>query len=182
MSVVPTVVSVGRDDRHRFSKPPVSEITLVAGIGIEGDAHAGPTVQHRYLKKKDPTARNLTQVHLIAVELFADLAIEGFTVGPGDLGENVTTSDIDLITLPTGTLLHLGPSAVVEITGLRSPCSLINRFQSGLMKACITRDTGGRIIRKAGIMAIVLASGPLRAGDGVRIELPAGLHVPLGVV
>jgi MOSC domain-containing protein YiiM len=176
------VVSVSRDDKHRFSKPPVTTITLLAGIGVEGDAHAGPTVQHRYLKKKDPTAPNLTQVHFMASELFDELADQGFTVGAGDLGENVTTEGIDLITLPLGTRLHLGATAVVEITGLRSPCSLINRFQAGLMKACITRDGTGKVIRKAGIMGVVVAGGELTAGDDLRVELPGQPHRPLDVV
>jgi MOSC domain-containing protein YiiM len=178
----PTIVAVARDDKHRFSKPPVAQITLLAGIGVEGDAHAGRTVQHRYLKRKDPTARNLTQVHFMAAELFPELADQGFIVGPGQLGENITTHGVDLITLPRGTRLHLGASAVVEITGLRSPCHLINKFQSGLMKACISRDETGQVIRKAGIMGIVLTGGVLEAHDTVRIELPSEPHLPLGVV
>jgi MOSC domain-containing protein YiiM len=178
----PTIVSVSRDDRHRFSKPPVSGITLLTGIGIEGDAHAGLTVQHRYLKRKDPTAPNLTQVHFMPEELFAELAAQGFTVGPGDLGENVTTRGVDLITLPLGTRLHLGEGAVVEITGLRAPCTLINKFQAGLMKACITRDADGHVIRKAGIMGVVVRGGSLTAGATLRVELPAEPHRPLGVV
>jgi len=175
----PTIVAVSRDDRHRFSKPVVDTITLVKGFGVEGDAHGGATVQHRYLKKKDPTKPNLTQVHFIAEELFAELADQGFEVGPGQLGENVTTSGLDLISLPQGTRFHLGDGAVVEITGLRSPCSLINKFQDGLKQACLSTDDSGRVIRKAGIMGIVIAGGGLRPGDPIRVELPAGEHLPL---
>ena len=176
------VVSVSRDAAHRFSKPVVDSIVLVEGVGIEGDAHAGETVQHRYLKAKDPTAPNLCQVHFLPVERFAELAPRGFDVAPGDLGENVTTSGVDLESLPLGTRFHLGDSAVVEITGLRSPCSLINRFRSGLMKALISRSAEGEVLRRAGIMGIVVASGTTRPGDLIRVELPAGEHVPLGIV
>jgi MOSC domain-containing protein YiiM len=118
----------------------------------------------------------------MASELFPELAEKGFTVTPGDLGENITTRGIELITLPLRTRLHLGQSAVVEITGLRSPCSLINRFQAGLMKACITRDGSGQIIRKAGIMGVVIRGGALCPGDTIRVELPPEPHLPLGVV
>lgn len=185
MSSIPPVarvVSVSRDDAHRFSKPVVDSIVLVAGLGIEGDAHAGVTVQHRYLKAKDPTAPNLCQVHFLPVERFAELAPKGFDVAPGDLGENVTTSGIDLESLPLGTLFHLGDSAVVEITGLRSPCSLINKFQKGLMKVLVSRSDEGEVLRRAGIMGIVVESGTTRPGDQIRVELPVGTHVPLGIV
>lgn len=177
-----TVVSVNRDDRHRFSKPPVATITLLEGLGVEGDVHAGVTVQHRYLVRKDPTAPNRTQVHLMAAELFEELADVGFAVTAGQMGENITTTGIDLIRLPQRTILHVGAEAIVEITGLRSPCSLINKFQSGLMKACITRDSDGHVVRKAGIMGVVLRGGEVRPGDSIRVELPAGPHLALETV
>jgi MOSC domain-containing protein YiiM len=178
-AAVPAVVSVSRDTAHRFSKPTVPTIVLVEGWGVEGDVHAGTTVQHRYLKKKDPTAPNRTQVHLLGAELFPELADQGFTVAAGELGENITTAGIDLITLPEGARLHLGDTAVVEITGLRSPCILINRFQKGLMKACISRDGDGTVIRKAGVMGIVVHGGSVSAADPIRVEFPAGKHVAL---
>jgi len=177
-----TVASVSRDAEHRFSKPVVPEIRLLDGLGIEGDAHAGATVQHRYLLRKDRTLPNLTQVHLIPAELFRELAVRGFDVSAGDLGENITTRGIELRTLPLGTILRIGGDAVVEVTGLRNPCSLINKFQKGLMKAVIDRDPEGGIIRRAGIMGIVVAGGIVRPGDGIGVELPAGEPVPLGVV
>jgi MOSC domain-containing protein YiiM len=177
-----TVVSVSRDDRHRFSKPPVATITLLEGLGVEGDVHAGLTVQHRYLVRKDPTAPNRTQVHLMAAELFDELADLGFAVSAGEMGENITTTGIDLIRLPQRTVLHVGADAIVEITGLRSPCSLINKFQSGLMKACITRDSDGHVVRKAGIMGIVLRGGEIKPGDSIRVELPAEPHLALETV
>lgn len=177
-----TVVSVSRDDRHRFSKPRVAGIRLIEGFGVEGDAHAGATVQHRHLRAKDPTAPNLTQVHLIQAELFDELAEVGFTVGPGELGENVTTVGLDLLALPLGTRLHLGAGAVVELTGMRNPCSLINGLQKGLMKAVIHTDADGSVIRKAGVMGVVATGGTVVPGDTVRVELPLGVPVPLGVV
>jgi len=175
-----TVVSVSRDDGHRFSKPTTSAIHLLAGHGVEGDSHAGATTQHRYLLKKDPTRPNLTQVHLIQAELFDDL--EGFVVAPGELGENVTTRGIDLMGLPLGARLHLGAEAIVEITGMRSPCSSINGYQRGLMKALFSTDAAGRPAHRAGVMGVVARTGTTRAGDAIRVELPSGRHLPLGVV
>ncbi|TFC02620.1 MOSC domain-containing protein [Cryobacterium mannosilyticum] len=177
-----TVVSVSRDDRHRFSKPAVGSIRLIEGFGVEGDAHAGATVQHRYLVTRDPSAPNLTQVHLIPAELFDELTALGYQVAPGELGENVTTRGIDLITLPLGARLHLGDDAVVQITGLRSPCSEINGFQKGLMKTLISTDAAGRVVRKAGVMGIVVQGGTVAPHDRIRVELPAGEQLPLGVV
>jgi MOSC domain-containing protein YiiM len=176
------VVSVSLDDAHRFSKPAAPGIRLVAGIGVEGDAHAGATVQHRYHVKKDPTAPNLTQVHLIPAELFDELAPGGYTVRPGELGENVTTRGVDLTTLPLGTRLHLGADAVIELTGLRNPCSLINGYQDGLMKQLIETDAAGRITRRAGVMSVVATGGAVQPGDSIRIERPDGEQIPLEVV
>jgi MOSC domain-containing protein YiiM len=177
-----TILSVSRDDEHRFSKPTVNSIRLLAGIGVEGDAHAGATVQHRYAKKRNPSAPNLCQVHFMAAELFDDLVPTGYTVAPGELGENVTTAGIDLMTLPLGTRLHLGAQAVVSITGMRSPCSLINGYQKGLMKQLITTDATGTVHRRGGLMGVVVTGGVVNPGDGIRVELPAGEHLPLGVV
>ena len=177
-----SVVSVSRDAEHRFSKPPVEAVTLLAGLGIEGDAHAGTTVRHRYLVKKDPKAPNLTQVHLLQAELFPELAERGFAVGAGDLGENITTTGLDLLTVPVDTLVHLGADAVVRVTGLRSPCFQINGLRKGLMKAVLAKDADGAVIRKSGIMSVVLAGGVVRPGDEIRLELPAGEHRPMGVV
>ena len=182
METTGTVVSVNRDSEHRFSKPAAAEITLIAGIGIEGDAHAGETVQHLHRLTTTPGAPNLRQVHLMHSELFEELESDGFGVSAGDLGENVTTSGIDLLALPQGTLLHLGDEAVVEVTGLRNPCKQINRFEPGLMKAVIGRADDGTVVRKSGIMSIVTHGGVVRAGDAVRVELPAGERVPLEVV
>jgi MOSC domain-containing protein YiiM len=176
MSVV-TAVSLSKG--HHFSKPNAMEIRLLAGLGVAGDAHLGATVKHRSRVAKDPTQPNLRQVHLLHEELFDELRGKGFRVTPGDMGENVTTRGVDLLGLPAGTRLHLGSSAIVEVTGLRNPCMQIDRFQQGLMAATLDRDAAGNLIRKAGIMSIVLADGDLRPGDAIRVELPAGAHWPL---
>jgi MOSC domain-containing protein YiiM len=139
----------------------------------------GTTVKHRSRVRKDPTQPNLRQVHLMHAELFDELRAKGFSVNPGDLGENVTTSGIDLLALPAGTRLHLGATAVVEVTGLRNPCSQIDGFQQGLMAATLDKDGDGNLVRKAGIMSIVLADGDVRPGDAVRVELPGTRHRPL---
>ncbi|WP_144765840.1 MOSC domain-containing protein [Curtobacterium sp. 9128] len=178
----PSVVSVSRDDDHRFSKPVVDEITLIAGWGVEGDAHAGTTVQHRSRVARDPSQPNLRQVHLIHAELFDEVAAAGFAVAPGQMGENVTTRGIDLLGLPTGTLLHLGADACVRVTGLRNPCQQINGFEPGLLRAVLGRAEDGSVERKGGVMAVVVTGGVVRAGDDVRVELPVGEREQLAPV
>ena len=173
---------MARDAAHAFSKPPASSIRLVAGLGVAGDAHAGTTVQHRSRVARDPTQPNLRQVHLVHAELFDELAAAGFVVAPGELGENVTTRGIDLLALPAGARLRLGATALVEVTGLRNPCQQINNFQTGLMQAVLGRDADGGLVRKTGVMAIVLAGGEVRAGDPIAVELPSPPHRRLGVV
>ncbi len=173
------VTAVGLSPAHSFSKPLVDTIRLLAGLGVEGDAHLGVTVKHRSRVKVDPTQPNLRQVHLIQGELHDELAAAGFTVVPGDLGENVTTRGIDLLSLPTGAKLRLGAEAVVEITGLRNPCSQIDGFRQGLLKQVLGRDEAGNLVRKAGVMGIVLAGGTVHPGDPIGIELPPEPHRPL---
>jgi hypothetical protein len=173
------VVAVSRSGAHSFSKPNQGSIRLLAGLGVEGDAHLGETVKHRSRVARDPTQPNLRQVHLIHAELLDELRKTGFAVSPGEMGENVTTRGIDLLGLPTGTRLHLGEEAVVEVTGLRNPCVQLDRFQPGLMAAVLGRDVHGGLVLKAGIMAIVLAGGELRPGDPIRIELPPEPRRPL---
>jgi MOSC domain-containing protein YiiM len=171
-----TVLAVSLHTAHRFSKTPALSIRLLRGLGVAGDAHMGETVKHRSRVRKDPTQRNLRQVHLMHAELFDELRARGFALRPGDLGENVTTSGIDLLALPARTRLHLGATAVVEVTGLRNPCSQMDGFQQGLMAATLGKDAGGNLIRKAGIMSIVLADGDVRPGDAIGIELPTTPH------
>jgi MOSC domain-containing protein YiiM len=170
---------VSRSPGHGFSKANQPAIRLVVGLGIDGDAHAGTTVKHRSRVAKDPTQPNLRQVHLIHAELHEELHEKDFSVGPGEMGENVTTRGIDLLALPTGARLHLGQSALVEVTGLRNPCVQLDRFRKGLMKAVLGRDPNGGIVRKAGIMAVVLGTGNVRPGDPIRVEMPPEPHRPL---
>lgn len=173
------VVAVCRDDGHRFSKPVTVQVSLVAGLGVAGDSHAGVTVQHRSRVRADPTQPNLRQVHLIHVELFDDLAAAGYPVKPGDLGENITTSGLDLLGLPRGTVLRIGDKAVVEVTGLRNPCQQINDFCPGLLREVLSTDADGRVVRRAGIMGVVVRGGPVTAGDPIRVEPPDQPWEPL---
>ncbi|MFG2646651.1 MOSC domain-containing protein [Streptomyces sp. NPDC048436] len=175
-----SVTAVSSNGTYSFTKPNRPGITLLAGLGVEGDVHAGVTVKHRSRVAQDPTQPNLRQVHLIHAELFDELAAQGFEVAPGDLGENVTTTGIDLLALPVGTLLRLGGTAVVEVTGLRNPCPQIDAFQKGLLKQVVGRDEAtGEIVRKAGIMSVVREGGEVRPGDAIEVELPIGPHRPL---
>ncbi|HEY3892070.1 MAG TPA: MOSC domain-containing protein [Bradyrhizobium sp.] len=170
------VVAVSLRAGHHFSKTPSLGIRLLTGLGVADDGHMGATVKHRSRVRKDPTQPNLRQVHLIHAELFDELRAKGFTVKPGELGENITTSGIDLLTLPAGTRLHLGESAVVEITGLRNPCIQIDHFQHGLMAAALDHDAVGNLVRKAGIMSVVVKDGEVRPGDAIGVELPGTPH------
>ncbi|MEV5848211.1 MOSC domain-containing protein [Streptomyces sp. NPDC051985] len=173
------VAAVSRNDVYSFTKPNRESITLLAGLGVEGDVHAGVTVKHRSRVAQDPTQPNLRQVHLIHEELFEEVSDSGFEVAAGELGENITTRGLDLLGLPTGTLLRIGERAVVEVTGLRNPCLQIDGFQQGLLKQVVGRDESGRILRKAGVMSVVKVGGVVRPGDAIRVELPAGDHRPL---
>ena len=173
------VAAVHRSDAYTFTKPTVDTIDLVAGRGVAGDVHAGVTVRHRSRVARDPTQPNLRQVHLIHGELHDELGTAGFPVGPGEMGENVTTRGIDLLALGRGTRLHLGANAVVEVTGLRNPCAQLDALHPGLLAAVVGRDTDGRLVRKAGIMAVVVTGGTVRTGDGIDVEPPVGSHRPL---
>lgn len=179
MNVNACVIAVHRSRLHHFSKERAHAITLLEGLGVEGDAHCGATVQHRSRVARDPSQPNLRQVHLLQAELFKTLAGLGHGVHPGDLGENITTEGIDLLELSTGTVLQLGAEARVRITGLRNPCVQIDRFQPGLMAAVLDRTADGELVRKAGVMAVVLHGGVVSAQDRIRVWPAAGPHVPL---
>lgn len=174
-----TVTFVGLSETHALSKPGRQSITLLAGLGVAGDAHCSATVKHRSRVAKDPTQPNLRQVHLIHGELHDELAERGFRVGPGDMGENVTTRGLELLRFPVGTRLFLGAHAVVQLTGLRNPCVQLDRLQPGLMRAVLARDACGNLVRKAGVMAIVLVGGRLLPEDAIRASFPEGVHRPL---
>lgn len=178
MSAAGHLVALHRSPVHGFSKETVDSLRLLEGQGVEGDAHCGVTVQHRSRVAADPSQPNLRQVHLIQAELFEDLRAAGFAVKPGDLGENLTTKGVDLLSLPVGTRLLMGET-VITVTGLRNPCQQINGFQKGLLKQVLKVDRDGRPIRLAGVMGIVSRGGELSTGDRIEVVLPAGEHFPL---
>ena len=177
-----TVTAVSRSPKHTLVKPNELSIRLLEGLGVEGDAHSGTTVKHRSRVARDPSQPNLRQVHLIHGELHDELREAGFALSAGQMGENITTRGVDLLGLPSGTRLHLGDTAVVEVTGLRNPCAQLNRIQPGLMAATLDRDEDGNLVRKAGIMGVVVASGEVRAGDPIRVEMPPRPHRRLAPV
>jgi hypothetical protein len=178
----PTVVAVSSSPTHSFSKRSASRIHLLAGLGVEDDAHCGETVKHRSRLAKIPLPSNLRQVHLVHSELFEELALKGFAIAAGQIGENITTRGIDLLALPAETELHIGECAVVRITGLRNPCGQLDRFQTGLTAAVLARSADGKLVRKAGIMSVVVASGPVMPGDAIVVKLPAHPHRALECV
>jgi MOSC domain-containing protein YiiM len=170
------VEAVSQGGTHGFSKQPRMWVRLLAGLGVEGDAHLGTTVRHRSRVARDPTQPNLRQVHLLHWELLESLELRGFLIGPGDIGENILTRDIDLLGLPAGTVLRIGAAARVRVTGLRNPCIQLDRFKPGLMAATLDRDAAGNLVRKAGVMAVVLTGGDVRPGDAIQVILPPEPH------
>lgn len=175
----PSVISVAVGPRHSFSKRPEFYIRLLEGLGVEGDAHCGATVKHRSRVAKDPQAPNLRQVHIVHGELLDELKGRGFDIAPGAIGENITTANIDLLGLSAGTRLHIGADAIVEITGLRNPCQQLNKYRPGLMQAVLDRAPDGSLVRKSGVMAVVIAGGEVRTGDAIAIAAPEGPFRPL---
>lgn len=173
------VVAVAKDGVHRFSKEIVSEIRIIEGMGVEGDAHLGKTVKHRSRVAVDPTQPNLRQVHLIHSELFSEVSEKGFIVRAADLGENITTFGVDLLALPRGTVLKIGQTVELEVTGLRNPCKQIDNFQTGLLSAVLIKGENGELIRKSGIMTVVKAGGSIKAGDAIQSIFPEKPYLPL---
>lgn len=173
------MIAVHRSDQHDFSKQTVETVELVAGVGVAGDSHAGPSVQHRSRVAIDPGQPNLRQVHLLAGEVLESLAGAGPPVAPGDLGENTTTSGIDLHALGVGTVLRMGETALVAVTGLRNPCAQIDEFRPGLLPQLRYRDDGGVLVRRAGIMGVVVFGGLVSVGDRIETSAPPGPHRPL---
>lgn len=168
------IIALSKLSTHRLNKDNYNSLQLLKGLGVEGDAHCGKTVKHRSRVKQDPTQPNLRQVHFMHAELFDELKEKGFQVSSGQMGENVTTRGIDLLGLPVGAKLHLGENAIVEITGLRNPCAQLEGIQKGLMEAVLDRDKNGELIRKAGIMGIVLEGGEININDEIKVEMPKG--------
>ena len=181
-TIAATVISVHRSRGHHFSKDEAPHITLVEGQGVLGDAHCGITVKHRSRVAKDPFSPNLRQVHLMHDELFDELRAKGFEVQPGAMGENITTHGLDLLSLPEGTELQVGDEAIIKLTGLRNPCAQIDKFKRGLMAAVLDKTPNGQIIRKSGVMAVVLLGGNVAAGAAIRIMLPPSPYRALKVV
>lgn len=176
------VIAVSKSAAHSFSKKNTASITLIKGMGVEGDAHAGKTVQHLSRIAKDPDQPNLRQVHLIHSELFEELQQKGFIINPGEMGENITTSGLNILELPKGTVLVFGDQAAIEITGLRNPCAQLDGIQKGLMKAVLDKDEEGNLIRKAGIMAVVIQGGTINTGDKITVLLPEQPYIKLDKV
>ncbi|MFJ7724985.1 MOSC domain-containing protein [Neobacillus sp. NPDC097160] len=170
-SILGTVIAVSLSKRHTFSKENQDIIKLVKGLGVESDAHFGSTVKHRSRVAQNPNQPNLRQVHLIQNELFEELT-DRFNIKPGQMGENITTVGINLLELSTDTILYTGESSAVKVTGLRNPCAQIDHFQPGLLKAVLDKDSAGNLIRKAGLMGVVLQSGLVKQGDTIRVEFP----------
>lgn len=170
------VTSVNSSAVHEFSKSPQSSVRLLEGLGVEGDAHCGPTVKHRSRVRRNPDQPNLRQVHLLHTELFDEVAQLGHPLRPGDMGENITTSGVDLLALPRDAVLLLGETAQVRVTGLRNPCWQIDAFSSGLLGHMVGVDEQGRTVRRAGVMAVVRRSGLVRAGDPITVVLPSPPH------
>jgi len=179
MPTSPKIIALSKSDSHSMGKYNQESVELIEDFGIEGDVHAGKTVKHRYLVLKKRDAPNLRQVHLVHSELFDELAEEGFNIKPGMIGENITTTGIDLLALPTNTILHLGEQAQIKITGLRNPCKQLNGIQKGLMKAVISKDDSGNIFRKTGVMSVVTKSGKIFKNDTIRVEYPPEPFRPL---
>lgn len=182
MELHPHVIAVCQSPKHRFSKAPAFDIRVVAGLGVDGDAHFGATTQHRFEKRYAPDRPNLRQVHLIDVSLFSELRLLGFDVYPGELGENISTSGVDLTALPTGTILRVGDHAELQLTGLREPCVLLDRFRPGLRRAVGSSRTTGDLFLRGGVMSRVLQTGTIRPGDRLKVEYPPGPYEPLSNV
>ena len=177
-----TVIAVASDSGHNFSKPTKPVINIIAGFGVEGDAHAGKTVQHLWDKKRTPDAPNLRQVHLVHEEIFSELAEQGFTVKAGDIGENIVTRGIDLLNLPLGTQLEFESGALIELTGLRNPCRKLNKIQDGLIHKFVYKSDEGTRAVKSGVMSIVLTGGEIRPDDAITVKRPEGPHRPLPIL
>ena len=171
-----SVVAVSKDEYHRFSKVPCTQITLIKGVGVRGDTHSGVTVQHLFAVEQDPRQPNLRQVHLLQQEFLDQARDQGYELTPGDLGENILTDDLDLVGLWQDTLLHIGSQAVVRVSGLRNPCAQIDSFRPGLLQVAVRRDLKGDVVRKAGIMGVVTTGGVVHPGDEIEVEWPAQPH------
>ena len=175
--LIGAVAAVHRSDEHTFSKATCESIELVAGLGVNGDAHQGAKVKHRSRVAANPDQPNLRQIHLVMSELLDEVNSAGHNVVAGQLGESITTTGIDLISLPVGSMLRIGDTALVALTGLRNPCPQIKSVGDGLMKMMFIDDQDnpeGPKIGRTGVMGVVIAGGIVAADDGIKIRFPAG--------
>ncbi len=176
------VLSVSLNQEHNFSKKREGRIMLVKGLGVEGDAHFGATVQHRSRVARNPEQPNFRQVHLLQSEILEELKTKGYTINPGEMGENITTRGIDLLSLPTNAELRIGKEAVVQVKGLRNPCSQIDDFKNGLMRQFVRKDDSGNPVYLAGVMGVVLTGGEVKPGDSIVVSMPGKPHLKLDLV
>jgi len=179
MKVFGFVKALSRSKNHTLIKKNETQIKLEKGLGVERDAHFGKTVKHRSRVKKDPNQPNLRQVHLMHSELFEELSQKGFDVSAGEMGENITTTGIDILHLPVNTILHIGENAQIQLTGFRNPCAQLDGIQKGLMKALLTVDNDGNLFRKSGVFGIVLKGGIITVKNKILVELPEKPHIKL---
>ncbi len=140
------VVSVNISRTKGVRKAPVLGCRVVPGLGLEGDAHAGDG--HR-------------QVSLLALESIEKMRVEGLDVGPGDFAENITTSGLELVSLPVGTVLRVGGGARLEVSQIGKVCH---------DRCAIFEQAGDCVMPREGIFARVLAGGQIGPGDRVEVE------------
>ncbi|MBI5551322.1 MAG: MOSC domain-containing protein [Desulfobacterales bacterium] len=142
------VVAISTSKKKGTRKTAVTETRLIAGHGLEHDAHAGDW--HR-------------QVSFLASESIARAAQSGLSVSFGDFAENIATVGIDWLTVPVGTRLRIGDQAVAEITQIGKECH---------HKCAIYYAAGDCIMPREGIFARVLTGGTVRVNDPIEILEP----------
>jgi MOSC domain-containing protein YiiM len=140
------IIAVCKSDKKGTKKQDVKEGLLKAEFGLVGDAHAD-CCTHR-------------QVSLLAMESIDKMRALGLEVTPGDFAENLTTEEIDLISLPVGTRIAVGKQIVLEITQIGKEC------HAG---CAIYRQVGKCIMPEEGVFARVIRGGPVRAGDQIKV-------------
>lgn len=142
---VGTIVSVNLSERKTVRKTRGTHGTLVVDRGFEGDAHAGDW--HR-------------QVSLLAQESIDEMCAKGLDVGPGDFAENITTEGIDLMTLPVGSVIHIGDEVVLEVSQIGKVCHT---------RCAIYQQAGDCVMPREGIFAVVRTPGEVASGDTIEV-------------
>jgi len=161
------VLALCRNENPGIPKIQVDSIQLVEEFGVEGDYHAGKTIRHRYLAKKDPDQPNHRQVLLIDAKILGDLDQRGIRIIPGQMGENIVCYGIDVMLLEIGTRFTAG-EALLEITEARHPCHQLNDSHPDLYQAVI-EEIGGEEIYSAGVFARVIRGGNVDAGNSIFV-------------